>query len=50
MAEPNSPGGRNMNCCPTTTRKGEGGFMNMLCRALGCCGLLSACYEPRTSN
>ncbi|XWS65544.1 hypothetical protein CRYUN_Cryun05aG0122500 [Craigia yunnanensis] len=50
----NSPGypagGRKTKCCPTTTEKGDGGFMNMLCKALGCCGLLSACYDPRTSQ
>ncbi|TYJ15687.1 hypothetical protein E1A91_A10G200600v1 [Gossypium mustelinum] len=37
-------------CCPATTKKGGGGFMNMLCKALGCCGLLSACYDPPTPH
>ncbi|KAK6233463.1 hypothetical protein QUC31_005869 [Theobroma cacao] len=46
----NSSGERKTKCCPRTTKKGEGGFMNMFWRALGCCGVLSACYEPKTSQ
>nr|KJB73050.1 hypothetical protein B456_011G212000 [Gossypium raimondii] len=45
-----SAGEDDVTCCPATTKKGGGGFMNMLCKALGCCGLLSACYDPRTPH
>ncbi|KAH1046142.1 hypothetical protein J1N35_036926, partial [Gossypium stocksii] len=45
-----SAGEDDVPCCPATTKKGGGGFMNMLCKALGCCGLLSACYDPRTPH
>ncbi|WRX12949.1 hypothetical protein QQP08_005436 [Theobroma cacao] len=41
---------RKTKCCSSTTREGEGGFMNMFCKALGCCGLFSACHEPQTSQ
>ncbi|KAK8508680.1 hypothetical protein V6N13_116191 [Hibiscus sabdariffa] len=49
--ENSKPGVRKIRgCCPTTRKKGPGGFMNILCNVLGCCGLLSACYDPPTPH
>ncbi|KAL4289674.1 hypothetical protein GQ457_14G018430 [Hibiscus cannabinus] len=45
---PTGMGERSVKCCSTIRKKGEECFMNMLCNVLCCCGLFSACYEPRT--